>query len=211
MGMSMQSLHFSTEGSFMRPFVYLKLTIACVVCALSVFVSTQVHAHGGLSMAEDMCKLTVGPYTMHFSGYQPENTQQKQFCEDIPATGHTIVVLDYIEQDLRTLPAAVRIIKDTGSEDNLEANAVFHLPAKVYANGSIDFNHTFEQPGKFVGIVTVGEKGEHISKFPFSVGEPKVFSKFLNIYMIPVAAVLIVGGIVFFMRDRGKPSQIAAS
>ena len=195
----------------MRPFVYLKLTVACVVCALSVFVSTQAHAHGGLSMAEDMCKLTVGPYMMHFSGYQPENTQQKQFCEDIPATGHTIVVLDYIEQELRTLPAEVRIIKDTGSEDNLEANTVFHLPAKVYANGSIDFNHTFEQPGKFVGIVTVGEKGEHISKFPFSVGEPKVFSKFLNIYMIPVAAVLIVVGIVFFMRDRGKPSQIAAS
>lgn len=195
----------------MRPFVYLKLTVACVVCALSVFVSTQVHAHGGLSMAEDMCKLTVGTYTMHFSGYQPESTQQKQFCEDIPATGHTIVVLDYIEQELRTLPAEVRIIKDTGSEDNIEAITVFHLPAKVYANGSIDFNHTFEQPGKFVGIVTVGEKGEHISKFPFSVGEPKVFSKFLNIYMIPVAAVLIVGGIVFFMRDRGKPSQIAAS
>ncbi|MBX3307968.1 MAG: hypothetical protein KF751_18135 [Nitrospira sp.] len=162
-------------------------------------------------MAEDMCKLTVGTYTMHFSGYQPESTQQKQFCEDIPATGHTIVVLDYIEQELRTLPAEVRIIKDTGSEDNIEAITVFHLPAKVYANGSIDFNHTFEQPGKFVGIVTVGEKGEHISKFPFSVGEPKVFSKFLNIYMIPVAAVLIVGGIVFFMRDRGKPSQIAAS
>ena len=195
----------------MRPFVYLKLTVACVVCALSVFVSTQVHAHGGLSMAEDMCKLTVGTYTMHFSGYQPESTQQKQFCEDIPATGHTIVVLDYIEQELRTLPAEVRIIKDTGSEDNIEAITVFHLPAKVYANGSIDFNHTFEQPGKFVGIVTVGEKGEHISKFPFSVGEPKVFSKFLNIYMIPVAAVLIVGGLVFFMRDRGKPSQIAAS
>lgn len=195
----------------MRPFVYLKRTFACLVCVLGTFVSTQVYAHGGLSMAEDMCKLTVGPYVMHFSGYQPESTQQKQFCEDIPATGHTIVVLDYIEKELRSLPAEVRIIKDTGSEDNLEANTVFHLPAKVYANGSIDFNHTFEQPGKFVGIVTVGEKGEHVSKFPFSVGEPKVFSKFLNIYMIPVAAVLIVGGIVFFMRDRGKSSQGAAS
>ncbi len=195
----------------MRPFVYLKRTFACVVCVLGTFVSTQVYAHGGLSMAEDMCKLTVGPYVMHFSGYQPESTQQKQFCEDIPATGHTIVVLDYIEKELRSLPAEVRIIKDTGSEDNLEANTVFHLPAKVYANGSIDFNHTFEQPGKFVGIVTVGEKGEHVSKFPFSVGEPKVFSKFLNIYMIPVAAVLIVGGIVFFMRDRGKSSQGATS
>jgi hypothetical protein len=162
-------------------------------------------------MAEDMCKLTVGPYMMHFSGYQPENTQQQQFCEDIPAIGQTIVVLDYIEQELRSLPAEVRIIKDTGSEDNLEAITVFHLPAKVYPNGSIDFAHTFDQPGKFVGMVAVGDKQQHISRFPFSVGEPKVFSKFLNIYMVPVAALVIVGAIVFFMRDRGKPPQIAAS
>ncbi|OQW33885.1 MAG: hypothetical protein A4E19_19125 [Nitrospira sp. SG-bin1] len=198
----------------MKSFAYLKLTVGCVVLAMGALVSSQVHAHGGLSMAEDMCKLTVGPYMMHFSGYQPENTQQKQFCEDIPATGQTIVVLDYIEQELRTLPAEVRIIKDTGStgpEDNLEAITVFHLPAKVYPNGSIDFAYTFDKPGKFVGIVTVGDKKEHISKFPFSVGEPKVFSKFLNIYMVPVAAVVIVVGIVFFMRDRRKPSQVAAS
>ena len=195
----------------MRPWVYQKLTFGCAVFALTALVSTHVHAHGGLSMAEDMCKLTVGPYMMHFSGYQPENTQQKQFCEDIPATGQTIVVLDYIEQELRALPAEVRIIKDTGTEENLESLTVFHIPAKVYPNGSIDFAYTFDKPGKFVGIVTVGEKKEHVSKFPFSVGEPKVFSKLLNIYMVPVVAVIIVGAIVFFMRDRGKSSQVAAS
>lgn len=195
----------------MRSLRYQKLMVASVVFALGALLSTQAHAHGGLSMAEDMCKLTVGPYMMHFSGYQPENTQQKQFCEDIPATGQTIVVLDYIEQELRSLPAEVRIIKDTGSEENLEALTVFHLPAKVYPNGSIDFAYTFDKPGKFVGIVTVGDKKEHISKFPFSVGEPKFFSKFLNIYMVPVAAVIIVGAIIFFMRDRRKPSEVAAS
>lgn len=195
----------------MRPWVYRKLTFGCALFALAALVSTQAYAHGGLSMAEDMCKLTVGPYMMHFSGYQPENSQQKQFCEDIPATGQTIVVLDYIEQELRTLPAEVRIIKDTGTEENLESLTVFHIPAKVYPNGSIDFAYTFDKPGKFVGIVTVGEKKEHISKFPFSVGEPKFFSKFLNIYMVPVVAVIIVGAIVFFMRDRGKSSQVAAS
>jgi hypothetical protein len=32
----------------------------------------------------------------------------------------------------------------------------------------------------------------------------------LNIYMVPVVAVVIVGAIVFFMRDR-KPSQAASS
>jgi hypothetical protein len=195
----------------MRSFANLKLAVGCAVFAIGALISTQVHAHGGLSMAEDMCKLTVGPYMMHFSGYQPENTQQQQFCEDIPAIGQTIVVLDYIEQELRTLPAEVRIIKDTGSEDNLEGITVFHLPAKVYPNGSIDFAYTFDKPGKFVGMVTVGDQQKHLSRFPFSVGEPKVFSKFLNIYMVPVAAVIIVVGIVFFMRDRRKPSEIAAS
>ena len=195
----------------MRSFVSLKLMVGCAVFAMGALVSSQAHAHGGLSMAEDMCKLTVGPYMMHFSGYQPESTQQKQFCEDIPATGQTIVVLDYIEQELRTLPADVRIIRDTGTEENIEGITVFHLPSKVYPNGSIDFTYTFDKPGKFVGIVTVGDKQQHISKFPFSVGEPKFYTKFLNIYMFPVAAIIIVGAIIFFMRDRGKPSRVAVS
>ncbi|MCP9448166.1 MAG: hypothetical protein NNA22_11450 [Nitrospira sp.] len=173
--------------------------------------STEVHAHGGLSMAEDMCKLTVGPYMMHFTGYQPTSTQEKQFCEDIPATGETVVVLDYIEQELRGLPTEVRIIKDTGSENNLDAITILHLPPKVYPNGSINFTYTFEQPGKFVGIVTVGEDPKYVSRFPFSVGELNVASKLLNIYMVPVAALLLVGAIFFFVRDRRKPAQATVS
>ena len=58
------------------------------------FFSTQAQAHGGLALAEDMCRLTIGPYNMHFTGYQPDNTRNKEFCEDIPATGRTVVVLD---------------------------------------------------------------------------------------------------------------------
>ncbi|MCP9440810.1 MAG: hypothetical protein NHB36_13090 [Nitrospira sp.] len=172
--------------------------------------STEVRAHGGLSMAEDMCKLTVGPYMMHFTGYQPTSTQEKQFCEDIPATGETVVVLDYIEQELRALPTEVRIIKDTGSEDNLDAITILHLPPKVYPNGSINFTYTFEQPGKFVGIVTVGDDPKYVSRFPFSVGELNVTSKLMNIYMVPVLALLIVGAIFFFVRDRRKPEPATA-
>jgi hypothetical protein len=171
---------------------------------------TDAHAHGGLSMAEDMCKLTVGPYMMHFTGYQPTSTQEKQFCEDIPATGETVVVLDYIEQELRSLPTEVRIIKDTGSEENLDAITILHLPPKVYPNGSINFTYTFEQPGKFVGIVTVGENPKYVSRFPFSVGELNVASKLMNIYMVPVLALLVVGAIFFFVRDRHKTSTATA-
>ncbi|MCP9473079.1 MAG: hypothetical protein NNA30_10140 [Nitrospira sp.] len=184
---------------------------AVFVFLSGALLSTDVRAHGGLSMAEDMCKLTVGPYMMHFTGYQPTSTQEKQFCEDIPATGETVVVLDYIEQELRGLPTEVRIIKDTGSENNLDAITILHLPPKVYPNGSINFTYTFEQPGKFVGIVTVGEDPKYVSRFPFSVGELNVASKLLNIYMVPVAALLLVGAIFFFVRDRRKPAQATVS
>ena len=191
----------------------LKPMFWCMIFAVSVPFSTQAHAHGGLSMAEDLCKLTVGPYTMHFTGYQPSKTQETQFCEDIPSTGHTVVVLDYIEQELRPLPTEVRIIRDTGSEENLEAITVLHMPPQVYPNGSVNFEYNFEKSGKFVGLVTVGDEQEYVSRFPFSVGELNFFSRyiFFSIYMVPVAATAGVAALFFFLRDRRKPSETTVS
>jgi len=174
-----------------------------------------VQAHGGLSLADDVCKLTIGPYTMHFTGYQPDSTQEKEFCEDIPATGRTVVALDYIEEALRPLPTEVRIIRDTGpgggqpgpeEQQNLEGITILHVPPKVYPNGSINFEYQFAQPGKFVGLVTVGEKGEYVSRFPFSVGEPKGTSP----YLIVGIAALVVAAVVFFLRGRKSSSMGAA-
>ena len=93
---------------------FLKPAFVGLMLALGPPYTTQVQAHGGLSLADDICKLTIGPYTMHFTGYQPDSTQEKEFCEDIPATGRTVVALDYIEEALRPLPTEVRIIRDTG-------------------------------------------------------------------------------------------------
>jgi len=196
----------------MKSFPCLNVMVGCAVLATGILFSTQAQAHGGLSMAEDMCKLTVGPYMMHFTGYQPDQSQAKQFCEDIPGTGNTVVVLDYIEQELRALPLEVRIIKDTGSEDNLDTITVLHLPPKIYSNGSVDFEYNFEKPGKFVGLVTVGEKKEYVSRFPFSVGQLNIISRyFMSIYMVPVVAVLAVALLFLFKRDRRKPEQVPAS
>ena len=186
---------------------FLKPALLCLMLSVSLPYATQVKAHGGLSLADDVCKLTIGPYTMHFTGYQPEATQEKEFCEDIPATGRTVVALDYIEEALRPLPTEVRIIRDTGAEGkegNLDTITILHIPAKVYPNGSINFEYNFMQPGKFVGLVTVGEKQEYVSRFPFSVGEPKGTSPFL---MGAIAAV-VVAAAVFFLRGRksGKMS-----
>jgi hypothetical protein len=183
---------------------FLQPAFAGVLLMLSLSFSTQVQAHGGLSLADDICKLTIGPFTMHFTGYQPEATQEKEFCEDIPATGRTVVALDYIEEALRPLPTEVRIIRDTGAqpgaEGNLDEITILHIPAKVYPNGSINFEYDFMQPGKFVGLVTVRDKEDYVSRFPFSVGEPKGTSP----YLIVAVAALIGAGAFFFLRGRSK-------
>jgi hypothetical protein len=157
--------------------------------------ATVAMAHGGLSMDEDRCKLRVGKYVMHFVGYQPESASgPREFCEDIPETGRTIVVLDYLNDELRDLPTEVRIIKDTGSQANLEDITVLHIPAKLYPSGSLNFELNFQEPGKFVGLVTVGGTDKQVSRFPFSVGRTTSW------FALAVAALLTAAATVLLYR-----------
>ncbi len=184
--------------------------VCFLMLAIGGLFSTQAQAHGGLALAQDMCRLTIGPYNMHFTGYQPDSTRNKEFCEDIPATGRTVVVLDYMEDALRPLPTEVRVIRDTGSEQDLQAITVLHLPPKVYPSGSVNFEYNFDKPGKFVGLVTVGGKVEHVSRFPFSVGETKIPLP-PSYFMIAFAGVAVVGVIFFALRGRRKTSDSTVS
>ena len=157
--------------------------------------------HGGLSMDDDYCRLTIGPYSMHFVGYQPESSAEKEFCEDIPRTGRTIVVLDFVDQELRAVPAEVRIIRDSGSEANLDAVTVLHVPSKIYPNGSLHFEHTFTEPGKFVGLVTVSDKQTLVARFPFSVARSGSAGR---VWMWVLLA-LAMGGGLYFYTARIRP------
>jgi len=169
----------------------------------------SVHAHGGLAMDEDKCKLRVGRYTMHFVGYQPESPSgPREFCEDIPETGHTIVVLDYLNDELRDLPTEVRIIKDTGGQAELDDITVLHIPPRVYTSGSLNFELVFHEPGKFVGLVTVGEgNSKMVSRFPFSVGRS-------NSWFALTATALLTVAVAFalyrFAVHRRNKATVAA-
>ncbi len=182
---------------------FMKPALVYLILSIGVSFSTQIQAHGGLSMAEDMCKLTIGPYTMHFTGYQPDSTQEKEFCEDIPVTGRTVVAFDYIEEALRPLPTEVRVIRDTGSKEDLDSITILHMPSKVYPNGSINFEHNFSQPGDFVGLVTVSGEQEHVSRFPFSVGQGS--SNMPSGLVFAMMAAIGAGAFFLFKVGRRKP------
>ncbi len=173
--------------------------VALALLLLALFAGAA-EAHGGLSMDKDYCKLRIGPHLMHFTGFQPEGDYSKEFCEDIPTTGPTIIVLDFVDDALRDLPTEVRIIKATGADGDLDQATVFHLPPKVYPTGSLALDYTFVDAGNYVGLVTVGA-GDHrmIARFPFAVGSP---NRWRNLAALAALAIAAAGAYLYWRRRR---------
>jgi hypothetical protein len=168
-----------------------------------LLVDAVAEAHGGLSMDKDYCKLRVGKYLMHFTGFQPQGDYSREFCEDIPATGPTIIVLDFIDDALRDMPTEVRIIKASGSEADIERVTVFRLPPKIYAAGSLALDYTFADAGDYVGLVSVGEGDRKmVARFPFAVGSS---NRLRNSAAVGALATVIAGAYAFWrLRRRQK-------
>ena len=186
---------------------FLKRAVLCLLLfALGVPLSAQAqHTH---ELEKNFCIIKVGPYGMHLTGYQPDLSAGKESCGEVPGVGRTVLVLDYIEGELRSLPVEVRIIKDTGSEQDLQAITILHVPSKVYPSGFITLDHNFDQPGKYLGLVSLGGAHEHVARFPISIGESNVVSHLMHyiIVIVPLAAITGGAAIFFFLRGRRKTS-----
>lgn len=155
----------------------------------AALMASSANAHGGLSMEKDYCKLRIGPYFMHFTGYQPERDATKEFCEDIPAIGATIIVLDFVDEVLKDLPVEVRIIRDGGNEADIDRMTLYRLPPMLHPTGSLSLDFQFDEPGNYVGLVSAGSGDQKLSaRFPFSVGT----TRYLR---LPLAMGLLVVGI----------------
>jgi hypothetical protein len=166
----------------------------------------EAEAHGGLSMDKDYCKLRIGAHLMHFTGFQPEGDYSKEFCEDIPATGPTIIVLDFIDDALRDMPTEVRIIKAAGGEADLDRATVFHLPPKIYSTGSLALDYTFVDAGNYVGVVTVGD-GDHkmVARFPFAVASS---SRLRNSIALVILGLGVAAAYGFWRLRRSRKAAL---
>jgi hypothetical protein len=172
----------------------------------AVVTAAPAAAHGRLGQAEGRCRLFIGPDIMNFTGYTPD-VSKNEFCEDIPATGHMIMVLDDEQQELRDMAVEIRIVRDVGGEakenEDIEAVTEAYRGPKIYPSGTINFEHDFKQAGFFIGVVTVtGEHGERwVSRFPFSVGLS--FWRTIPAYILLTLATL--AGLAIYWRHRPIP------
>lgn len=146
---------------------------------------SHLFAHGGVFLEDDLCVIQIGFFKAHFTIYQPEITANKEYCEDIPNSGSSLFVLDYLHESLNSLPVDFRIIRNvTGlgratswqniaKLKNLEQHTVFYQPAITAQNGTLQAEHNFTDNGHYVGIVTTKQPGHHKiyrAVFPFKVG-----------------------------------------
>ena len=105
----------------------------------------------------DVCIIWIDFYSAHFTAYQPETSGNKQFCQELPDTGESIFVLDYLHQSLKEVPVEFRIIRDvTGlgryvkleqveKIEDIEQQTVFHQPPVVRPDASFKIEHDFTE------------------------------------------------------------------
>jgi len=126
----------------------------------------MLHAHGGVFLEEDVCIIEIDFFKAHFTIYQPQISQHQEFCEDIPTTGETTFVMEYLHDGLRDMQVDFRIIKDTQKlgrfaklEDiekikDIHKQTVFYQPPSLALDGVFLTQYDFDTKEYFIGIVT---------------------------------------------------------
>jgi len=186
-----------------KPQILLWAAIALVTTA---FPMVSAWASGGLVMSGGTCTMHIDFYSARFTAYQPETRGSEEFCENLPDTGPTIIVLDYLHPSLKEVPVDFRIIRDvTGQgrfaklEDvealgDIEPLTVFYQPPVIRPDGSFKIEYNFADAGKYIGVVTAGHPTNnqiYASVFPFSVGE-RSYGRWLALLALVAVATVYV-------------------
>ncbi len=185
------------------------------VIVLAVFCPLAV-ASGSLVMSGGTCTMHIDFYSARFSAYQPDTRGSDEFCENLPDTGPTIVVLDYLHPSLKEVPVDFRIIRDvTGQgrfaklEDvealgDIQPLTEFYQPPLIRPDGSFKIEYDFKYAGHYIGVVTAGHpttEKTYAAVFPFSVG--------IRSYRRWMALAMLLAGSLFYFWRRHRAAASA--
>lgn len=193
--------------------------MACIT-----FSSTVAVAGGGMILEDDVCIIRIDFYSAHFTAYQPDSSGNEQFCQELPDTGLTIFVLDYLHQSLKEVPVDFRVIRNVTGQGkyvklkhvegigDIEQHTVFYRPPVIQSDASLKIEHDFKEKGNFVGIVSAGHPGNdniYTAVFPFEVGRSGFGYWPLPAIFLAVAGYFLIGR--FGRKSRTTQAQETAS
>ena len=159
------------------------LTTGCIMLCLGIG-EPPAFAHGGVVLEEDLCVINIGYFQAHFKIFLPRQRQRQEFCEDIPSTGESVFVMEYLHSGLDGASIDFRVIsnvtglgryagpEDVARIDDIEGATVFYQPPAVVP-GVYSIVHRFDEPGDYIGVVTAipgDTRAPFTAVFPFRVG-----------------------------------------
>ena len=190
------------------------------ILCLFLFASGNAFSHGGVVLEEDICLIKVGFFQAHFTVFQPRTREHEQFCEDLPDTGESLFVLEYLHDGLEKMSVDFRIIENlTGNGsfanqadieliEDIDAITVFYQPPlqnpDVFA-----VLHNFEEEGEFIGVVTAQnpkDSKRYTAVFPFEAGFTS--NDISNIAVLLTVLSVSLGWIGFLLIKRKRTSPI---
>jgi hypothetical protein len=116
-------------------------TISLILFAALLLYTGLVSAHGKVSLENDSCVRGIEGSMVHLSAYQPQYDPEAEYCTEIPNEGKTFWVIDLIDQALRDMPIAVRIVKGTGeklSETVANFHSTYHPEGVIKGESNLD-------------------------------------------------------------------------
>jgi len=164
-------------------------------------------AGGGLVLKNDACIIEIDFYSAHFTAYQPNTRGNEQFCQELPDTGETLFVLDYLHPSLKQVPVSLRIIHDVTGQggfvkikhveeiEDVDSHTVFYQPPVIRANASFRADFALDTEGAYIGIVTAGHPSNgktYTAVFPFEVGGPDINFILPMILLFMTLAIILI-------------------
>lgn len=191
---------------------YLQITII-IIC---VFLSPYAFSHGGVTLINDVCVISLGNLSAHFAAYQPETRQSREYCEGLPDMANSIFVIDFMHDILSTMPVDFRIVRDVQNvglaatwEDiqaipDLHAASVYYAEPTQYINGSMNIDYTFNSTGTYIGVIAaydISSAKVYRAVFPFRVGAKNFWD------YLPYFIALLIALEVFYWLNGGGVSK----
>jgi len=107
-----------------------------VVCVLlAALLPGFAYAHGKVTIEEDTCVRRVGGNLVHFNAYQPQIEAKAQYCTEIPGEGETFLVVDLVDEALRSTAVAMRVVR--GLNETAEDQTVAYWPPAIHPDGVV--------------------------------------------------------------------------
>lgn len=135
--------------------------IGLVILLFSV-ISSNAFAHGGATMDQDKCAFRTAGKLVHFTAYQPVETYTKELCKSVVTAEKTILVFDFVDESLRTIPIQLQIDKiDPVSKEAID---FLTLPERLYSSGTTNIEIKNIEKGDYRISVNLHEVASHSHK-----------------------------------------------